>query len=241
MNQIADAARAFYEGGQKDQKPLLAVLARALMEDASLYYQPGRQQLLGAGQAWLPVWTKEAEGLLSISFQRLLQDVLAEEALTGILLDPEACPLYLSADILEDLLQRAGLGSRAEGGSLSERALALLEEGDRLRDAGEGAFLEEALSAYREAYALAEREKDDYVYPEICLRLADFHPDLCEKEDLLSLLDEAIARFKRRVSGGDREAPARLVLALRLKEQTQARGDGRMRPFRSIPKSFFDL
>ena len=241
MNKIAEAAALFYENGQRDPEPLLKILGQALAGGEDLYVLPGEKQAAGGGRFWLPARTEKEEVLSSLSFQELVRMVLTEDSFLGILLDPDGHPLYLSLDILEDLLERAGLAGGSSHPSLSERARTLLEEGDLYRSDPAGFSCERSLDAYRKAFSLAEKEKDDYVYPEICLRLCEFHPGLYEKEDLLSLFDEAIARFRRRVSAGDREAPARLVYALRLKEMAQARGNGRMRPPKNIPGSFFEF
>jgi hypothetical protein len=173
--------------------------------------------------------------------QALLERAVAETDALGILLDPGDHPLYLSRDLLEELWKRAGLPVPERKEKKAPSAKDLLEEGDRFRQDPEAFSYEKSLSAYQRAYAKALREKDSFVYPEICLRLGEFHPGLYSKEELLSLFDEAIAHFRLRVSQGDKKAPERLIYALRLKEQAQARGDGRMRARRSIPRGILDL
>ncbi len=235
---VKEAAEAFYRGGQKDPEPVLALLSELLKENAVLYTFPQEERDPDAFY-WIAARSSSGEGPAAAAMQDLFNRALKEQDALGILLDPGDCPLYLSRDLMEELLKRAGLPvpeRKKEGDPSAED---LLKEGDSFRRDPQSFSYEKSLSAYQRAYKKAVREKDSHVYPEICLRLGEFHPGLFSHEELLALFDEAIAHFRLRVSQGDEEAPERLVYALRLKEQAQARGDGRMRPRRSLPESFF--
>ena len=235
---VKEVAEAFYRGGQKDPEPVLALLSKLLKENAALYTFPQGERDPGAFY-WITAYSSPEEGSAPAFMQDLFGKALEDEDALGILLDPGDRPLYLSGDLLEDIEKRAlpGTPDRKKKEGLS--AEDLLKEGDFFREDPENFSYERSLSAYQQAYKKAVREKDSHVYPEICLRLGEFHPGLFSHEELLALFDEAIAHFRLRVSQGDKKAPERLVYALRLKEQAQARGDGRMRPRRSIPESFF--
>jgi hypothetical protein len=237
---VREAAEAFYKGGQKDPEPVLALLASLLKKNFALHVLPEEKRDPDAFY-WISAWSGGRDGLAEIPMQALFERAMYEKDALGVLLDPGDHPLYLSGDLLEELRKRAGLPPWENKKEVSPSARDLLEEGDRLREDPNAFSCEKSLSAYQKAYAKAVREKDSWVYPEICLRLGEFHPGLYSHEDLLALFDEAIAHFRLRVSQGDKEAPERLVCALRLKEQAQARGDGRMRPRRTLPESFFEF
>ena len=240
MMTVKEAAEAFYKGGQKDPEPVLDLLASLLKENRALYLLPEEKRDPGAFY-WIEACSENREDLAALPMQAMLESAVNEKDSLGILLDPGDHPLYLSRDLLEELRKRAGLPAPEGKKKKDPSAKDLLEEGDRFRQDPEAFSYEKSLSAYQRAYAKALREKDSFVYPEICLRLGEFHPGLYSREELLSLFDEAIAHFRLRVSQGDKEAPERLVYALRLKEQAQARGDGRMRPRRTLPESFFEF
>ena len=240
MMTVKEAAEAFYKGRQKDPEPVLDLLASLLKENRALYLLPEEKRDPG-DFFWIEACSENREDLAALPMQAMLESAVNEKDSLGILLDPGDHPLYLSRDLLEELRKRAGLPAPEGKKKKDPSAKDLLEEGDHLREDPEAFSYEKSLSAYQRAYAKAVREKDSYVYPEICLRLGEFHPGLYSREELLSLFDEAIAHFRLRVSQGDKEAPERLVCALRLKEQAQARGDGRMRPRRTLPESFFEF
>lgn len=244
MTTVKEAAEAFYKGGQKDPEPVLDLLASLLKENRALYVLPEKMRDPGAFY-WIKACSEKGEDRKgreapeALSMQALFERAINEKDSLGVLLDPGDHPLCLSRDLMEELFQRAGLPAPEKKKDDGPGAKDLLEEGDRLREDPESFSYEKSLSAYQRAYAKAVREKDSYVYPEICLRLGEFHPGLYSHEDLLALFDEAIAHFRLRVSQGDKEAPERLICALRLKEQAQARGDGRMRPRRNLPEKLF--
>lgn len=237
---VKEAAEAFYRGGQKDPEPVLSLLSKLLKENAALYTFPQGEGDPGAFY-WITAYTGPAEGSAPSPMQDLFGKALEDEDALGILLDPGDHPLYLSGDLLEDIEKRALPGAPVRKKKEGPSAEDLLKEGDSFREDPENFSYERSLSAYQRAYAKAVREKDSFVYPEICLRLGEFHPGLYTREELLSLFDEAIAHFRLRVSQGDKKAPERLVYALRLKEMAQAGGDGRMRPRRPVPESFFEF
>ena len=243
---VKEAAEAFYKDGQKDPEPVLALLASLLKEDRALYVLLEEEKDPGAFY-WIKACSEKGEDRKgreapeALSMQALFERAINEKDSLGILLDPGDRPLYLSRDLLEEVRKRAGLPAPEGKKRNDPSAKDLLEEGDRFRQDPEAFSYEKSLSAYQRAYAKALREKDSFIYPEICLRLAEFHPGLYSREELLSLFDEAIAHFRLRVSQGDKKAPERLIYALRLKEQAQARGDGRMRARRSIPRGILDL
>ena len=238
MMTVKEAAEAFYKDGQKDPEPVLGLLSKLLRENAALYTFPQEERDPNAFY-WIKACSEDREGLTASPMQALFERAENEKDALGILLDPGDRPLYLSRDLLEEVRKRAGLPAPEGKKKKDPSAKDLLEEGDRFREDPEAFSYEKSLSAYQRAYAKAVREKDSFVYPEICLRLAEFHPGLYSREELLSLFDEAIAHFRLRVSQGDKEAPERLICALRLKEQAQARGDGRMRPRRNLPEKLF--
>ena len=240
MTTVKEAAEAFYKGRQKDPEPVLNLLASLLKEDRALYVLLVEEKDPGAFY-WIEACSEDREGLTASPMQALFERAENEKDALGILLDPGDHPIYLSRDLLEELWKRAGLPVPERKEKKAPSAKDLLEEGDRFREDPEAFSYEKSLSAYQRAYAKALREKDSFVYPEICLRLGEFHPGLYSREELLSLFDEAIAHFRLRVSQGDKKAPERLIYALRLKEQAQARGDGRMRARRSIPRGILDL
>lgn len=235
---VKEAAEAFYRGAQKDPEPVLMLLADLLRENAALFVFPQEERDPDAFY-WIAAQSSCGEGLAEEAMQDLFNRAQKDQDALGIILDPGDCPLYLSRDLMEELLKRAGLPVPERKKEDDPSAEDLLKEGDRFRQDPRNFSYEKSLSAYQKAYKKAAREKDSFVYPEICLRLGEFHPGLFSHEKLLALFDEAIAHFRLRVSQGDKEAPERLVYALRKKEQAQARGDGRMRPKRSIPESFF--
>ena len=240
MTTVKEAAEAFYKGGQKDPEPVLGLLSKLLRENAALYTFPQKERDPNAFY-WITAYTSPIEDSAPSPMQDLFAKAQEEKDALGILLDPGDRPLYLSRDLLEEVRKRAGLPAPEGKKRNDPSAKDLLEEGDRFRQDPEAFSYEKSLSAYQRAYAKALREKDSFIYPEICLRLAEFHPGLYSREELLSLFDEAIAHFRLRVSQGDKKAPERLIYALRLKEQAQARGDGRMRARRSIPRGILDL
>lgn len=62
------------------------------------------------------------------------------------------------------------------------------------------------LAEYREAYEQAKREKNPWVYPDICLNMVKHKARFLSNLEIKHLLNEAIRYFQTRVEMGDSAA-----------------------------------
>ena len=227
MTKLTKAIERFFRDGQKEPSPLLEALREAAAEGLPAWPSPSP----------LPGWhacslDPGAGDQAPSGLGALLEEARSLPDCPGLILDPEREPLYLSRDILDQILP-----SR-EDLPAGKDASALLAEGDALRESEEEDALERSLEAYRAAYRFCAAAPDLYIYPEVCMRLASFHPGLYSREELLSLTETAVSCYGVRVNAGDPAAPDLLVLAKRLQEQIQQRGDGKMKLIRNIYTPF---
>ncbi|HAS20885.1 MAG TPA: hypothetical protein DCR16_04035, partial [Lachnospiraceae bacterium] len=78
-------------------------------------------------------------------------------------------------------------------------------------------------------------------YIEACLRLAGYHGDLLEEEELSEVLDQAIRYAGLLVNAGRPEGPDLLIRAKRAQEQAMEKAARRMLYARALPASFFEF
>lgn len=176
---------------------------------------------------WLPVFTAGRYALEDRStasrpmVQKRLRDVmeqtLADETLTGIVLDPWSHSASLERSLLHGLLHAQpadGEENERQAQETENEVWALLRQGDRAA-AGEGGRADpgRALMAYRRAYGAACWQADISYWPELCLRLAQYEVRYTDREEALHLAVEARHGLRLRLAEGDAGAAPELEKA----------------------------
>lgn len=197
----------------------------------------------GIPEGWIAAWILDHSRASAVSLPALLQKAQEKPFCPGVILNPGPEPLYLSADIIELVLDGSAPATSAEAADMvldkerdpslkshmadaeiiSSSIRDLIRQGDYFHDPDGDYNIHKAYECYKRAYDLACLEKDLFLYPEICLRLAEHYPDRYSHEDLLALIDEIILYFGIRINAGDDDAPALLVRAQRIREQAAIR------------------
>lgn len=143
--------------------------------------------------------------------------------------DPSASEFLSEPAMIPDVARRieSGIFSAEKSSDIPEYSLEFIEDlirqGDHYHDPDGEYDIHKAYECYKRAYDLACLEKDLYVYPEVCLRLAEHYPERYSHKELLALLDETILYFGIRVNAGDETAPALMIRAQRVREQATIR------------------
>ena len=227
----------FYEEGQKDPMPVLARLKEAAAAELTFPARLPSPPEPEAPAGWLLVYQEGRPDLQAMSLPAMIRQVRELPACPGILLFPGERPVYLTRDLFP-LICGSETGGRAAGRDSVRR---LLEQGDAYRDP-EGSYDDDAsLACYRQAYEAARADRESPEYVEACLRLAGYHGDLLEEDELSELLDQAIAYAGLLINAGCPEGPDLLIRARRLQEQAAERAARRMRYARALPPSFFEF
>ena len=179
----------FYEEGQKDPMPVLARLKEAAAAELTFPARLPSPPEPEAPAGWLLVYQEGRPDLQAMSLPAMIRRVRELPACPGILLFPGERPVYLTRDLFP-LICGSETGGREAGRDSVRR---LLEQGDAYRDP-EGSYDDDAsLACYRQAYEAARADRESPEYVEACLRLAGYHGDLLEEDELSELLDQAIA------------------------------------------------
>ncbi len=243
------AIHNFYKNGQKNPQPVLKLLRDAVDADLCVYTDSDEAALISGGcegvqngadmdsTRWIECAPTASETLgCAVALKSLLQFVLRDHSIsvTGVLFDPDFERIYLSPDIIREILPEAedSLDDSASEVPLSAaEILQIVERADACSARAEDPAnidAEKSFALYMRAYNAAKTDKDLFIYPDICLRLAQLHPHKFKYEELLAMIDEAIAYFKIRINAMDPFAPDLLVLAQRTKEQAEQEEERRI-------------
>lgn len=242
---LQDIIHQFYETGQRDPEMVIEALRNACSQNLPVFLNTDGDTTIPEG--WAAARTDECPGVPVISLPELLHRAQQTPFCHGVILNPGPEPLYLSMDIIDVILEDYVSDSSSENPSISSGTAAavitediptdtrtdsdakaisiedLIRQGDFYHDPDGEYDIHKAYECYKRAYDLACLEKDLYVYPEVCLRLAEHYPERYSHEELLALLDETILYFGIRVNAGDEAAPALMVRAQRVREQATIR------------------
>lgn len=227
----------FYEEGQKDPMPVLARLKEAAAAELTFPARLPSPPEPEAPAGWLLVYQEGRPDLQAMSLPAIIRRVRELPDCPGILLFPGERPVYLTRDLFP--LVCGSEADRQETGRDSVRRL--LAQGDAYRDP-EGSYDAAAsLACYRQAYEAARSDRESPEYIEACLRLAGYHGDLLEEEELSEMLDQAIRYAGLLVNAGRPEGPDLLIRAKRAQEQAMEKAARRMLYARALPPSFFEF
>ena len=227
----------FYEGGQKDPMPVLACLKEAAAAGLTFPACLPASPETGGPAGWLRAYKEDRPELQAMTLEAMVRQVRSRDHCPGILLFPGERPVYLTRDLFP--LVCGSEADRQETGLDSVRRL--LAQGDAYRDP-EGSYDAAAsLACYRQAYEAARSDRESPEYIEACLRLAGYHGDLFEEEELSEVLDQAIRYAGLLVNAGRPEGPDLLIRAKRAQEQAMEKAARRMLYARALPPSFFEF
>ena len=215
----------FYEGGQKDPMPVLACLKEAAAAGLTFPTRLPAHGDTDSPAGWLRAYKEDRPELQAMTLEAMVRQVRSRDH----------CPL--TRDLFP--LVCGSEADRQETGLDSVRRL--LAQGDAYRDP-EGSYDAVAsLACYRQAYEAARADRESPEYIEACLRLAGYHGDLLEEEELSEVLDQAIRYAGLLVNAGRPEGPDLLIRAKRAQEQAMEKAARRMLYARALPTSFFEF
>lgn len=190
---------------------------------------------------WVPVFTSGKNALQGRStatrpmVQKKLQDVmeqvLADKALTGVVIDPWGRSASLERSLLNGLLHAQPAMQQEmepQAQQLENRIWDLMRQGDAFAAGQSGNAPDPgcALMAYRRAYAAACAQPDITYWPELCLRLAQYEVRYTDCEEALRLAVEARHGLRLRLAEGDETARPELEHAEALCKELAVRPAG---------------